>query len=33
MVANEVGLSAVQIDALYANMTSDATSPMSLRDW
>ena len=33
MVANEVGLSAVQIDALYANMTSDATSPMALRDW
>ena len=33
MVANEVGLSAVQIDTLYANMTSDATSPMCLRDW
>lgn len=33
MVANDVGLSAVQIDNLYANMTSDATSPMALRDW
>ena len=33
VVANEVGLSAVQIDALFAALTPDATSPLDLRGW
>ena len=33
MVANDVGLSAVQIDALFASLTPDAASPLDIRAW
>ena len=33
MVSNDVGLSAVQIDALFAALTPDATSDLDLRGW
>ena len=33
MVANEVGLSAVQIDSLFVALTPDAQSPLDIRGW
>jgi hypothetical protein len=33
MVSNDVGLSAVQIDSLYAALTPDATSSLDLKGW
>lgn len=30
MVSNDVGLSAIQIDALYSNLTPDATSGLDI---
>lgn len=33
MVSNDVGLSAVQIDALFASLTPDAGSDLDLRGW
>lgn len=33
MIANDVGLSAVQIDSLYAALTTDATSNLDLKGW
>ena len=33
MVANEVGLAAVQIDSLFVALTPDAQSPLDIRGW
>ncbi len=33
MVSNDVGLSAVQIDCLFASLTPDAQSPLDIRSW
>lgn len=33
MVSNDVGLSAIQIDSLYSNLTPDATSGLDIQGW